>query len=40
MGRLAGRGPPAHQVWLPPLAEPPNLDELLGRWLTVGRGAG
>ena len=28
--RLAGRGTPAHQVWLPPLAEPPTLDELLG----------
>ena len=22
--RLAGQGPPAHQVWLPPLAEPPR----------------
>jgi S-DNA-T family DNA segregation ATPase FtsK/SpoIIIE len=28
--RLAGRGKPAHQVWLPPLAESPTLDELLG----------
>ncbi|MDN5857734.1 MAG: type VII secretion protein EccCa [Pseudonocardia sp.] len=25
---LAGDGPPAHRVWLPPLAEPPPLDEL------------
>ncbi|MDW5327057.1 type VII secretion protein EccCa [Plantactinospora sp. KLBMP9567] len=28
--RIAGRGTPAHQVWLPPLAESPTLDELLG----------
>ncbi len=28
--RLTGQGPPAHQVWLPPLDEPPALDELLG----------
>jgi S-DNA-T family DNA segregation ATPase FtsK/SpoIIIE len=27
--RLEGQGPPAHQVWLPPLAEPPTLDQLL-----------
>jgi S-DNA-T family DNA segregation ATPase FtsK/SpoIIIE len=27
--RLAGRGAPAHQVWLPPLREPPTLDQLL-----------
>lgn len=27
--RLHGRGRPAHQVWLPPLADPPSLDELL-----------
>ncbi|MFI5486778.1 type VII secretion protein EccCa [Micromonospora echinaurantiaca] len=27
--RLKGRGKPAHQVWLPPLAEPPSLGELL-----------
>jgi DNA segregation ATPase FtsK/SpoIIIE, S-DNA-T family len=27
--RLAGQGPPAHQVWLPPLGQPPTLDELL-----------
>ncbi|WP_153506560.1 type VII secretion protein EccCa [Cumulibacter manganitolerans] len=27
--RLEGRGPEAHQVWLPPLAEPPTLDQLL-----------
>ncbi|MDG4828034.1 type VII secretion protein EccCa [Solwaraspora sp. WMMD1047] len=41
--RLAGQGPPAHQVWLPPLSAAPTLDELLGpvgvdpaRGLTVG----
>ncbi|WP_424184569.1 type VII secretion protein EccCa [Actinokineospora sp. G85] len=28
--RLAGRGAPAHQVWLPPLEVSPPLDELLG----------
>ncbi|MCX4389048.1 type VII secretion protein EccCa [Micromonospora peucetia] len=28
--RLAGQGPPAHQVWLPPLGRAPALDELLG----------
>ncbi|WP_428963234.1 type VII secretion protein EccCa [Micromonospora fluostatini] len=28
--RLAGQGPPAHQVWLPPLGDPPALDDLLG----------
>jgi len=27
--RLIGRGQPAHAVWLPPLAEPPTLDQLL-----------
>jgi S-DNA-T family DNA segregation ATPase FtsK/SpoIIIE len=27
--KLMGHGPPAHQVWLPPLADPPSLDELL-----------
>ncbi|MEU3453075.1 type VII secretion protein EccCa [Micromonospora sp. NPDC006766] len=43
VGRLAGQGPPAHQVWLPPLDSAPTLDELLGpvgvdpvRGLTVG----
>jgi S-DNA-T family DNA segregation ATPase FtsK/SpoIIIE len=30
VGRLAGQGPPAHQVWLPPLDVAPDLDELLG----------
>lgn len=27
--RLLGFGPPAHQVWLPPLDAPPTLDQLL-----------
>jgi S-DNA-T family DNA segregation ATPase FtsK/SpoIIIE len=27
--RLRGQGRPAHQVWLPPLREPPTLDQLL-----------
>jgi DNA segregation ATPase FtsK/SpoIIIE, S-DNA-T family len=27
--RLVGRGSPAHQVWLPPLEEPPTLAQLL-----------
>jgi len=30
VGRLAGRGAPAHRVWLPPLEKPPYLDDLLG----------
>ncbi|HEU5475321.1 MAG TPA: type VII secretion protein EccCa [Actinophytocola sp.] len=29
LSRLTGKGPPAHQIWLPPLAEPPTLDQLL-----------
>ena len=28
--RMAGHGPPAHQVWLPPLDAPDTLDELMG----------
>jgi S-DNA-T family DNA segregation ATPase FtsK/SpoIIIE len=27
--RMAGRGPEAHQVWLPPLSDPASLDELM-----------
>ncbi|RIV31609.1 type VII secretion protein EccCa [Micromonospora radicis] len=30
VARLAGQGPPAHQVWLPPLHSAPTLDELVG----------
>ncbi len=40
--RLEGKGTPAHQVWLPPLHEPPTLDQILpplvveaGRGVTV-----
>ncbi|MET8130260.1 type VII secretion protein EccCa [Streptomyces sp. NPDC005065] len=29
VGRMIGAGPPAHQVWLPPLDLPATLDELL-----------
>ncbi|TQF68865.1 type VII secretion protein EccCa [Rhodococcus spelaei] len=29
--RIRGRGSAAHQVWLPPLEEPPTLDQLLPR---------
>ncbi|GHF74669.1 type VII secretion protein EccC [Streptomyces mashuensis] len=37
--RLDGQGPPAHQVWLPPLDTSPPLDELLPPLDTVpGRG--
>jgi DNA segregation ATPase FtsK/SpoIIIE, S-DNA-T family len=28
VARLAGNGPAARQIWLPPLAEPPSLDQL------------
>jgi S-DNA-T family DNA segregation ATPase FtsK/SpoIIIE len=37
--RLRGYGAPAHQVWLPPLADPPGLDTLLGP-LTVDERRG
>ena len=30
VSRMAGAGPPAHRVWLPPLSEPPDLGDLLG----------
>ncbi|GLY74850.1 type VII secretion protein EccCa [Actinoallomurus iriomotensis] len=29
VARLRDAGPPAHQVWLPPLADPPTLDQVL-----------
>ena len=36
---MAGHGPPAHRVWLPPLGTSPSLDELLGRpAVRSGRG--
>ncbi len=34
VGRLAGKGVPAHEVWLPPLDVAPSLDELLGGLVT------
>jgi S-DNA-T family DNA segregation ATPase FtsK/SpoIIIE len=27
--KLQGQGPPAHEVWLPPLADPPSIDQFL-----------
>lgn len=37
--QLENHGPPAHKIWLPPLKEPPTLDELLPRLgLTPDRG--
>jgi S-DNA-T family DNA segregation ATPase FtsK/SpoIIIE len=37
--RLAGNGPVAHRVWLPPLKDPSNVDVLLGGLLVApGRG--
>ncbi|GIF76614.1 type VII secretion protein EccCa [Asanoa siamensis] len=39
VARIAGQGPPAHRVWLPPLAEPATFDEVLGPPTVVpGRG--
>ncbi|MFI5564045.1 type VII secretion protein EccCa [Amycolatopsis japonica] len=35
--RLEGQGTPAHQVWLPPLAESPTLDTLLPPLVTDAR---
>jgi S-DNA-T family DNA segregation ATPase FtsK/SpoIIIE len=29
VARLRDAGPPAHQVWLPPLSDPPTLDQIL-----------
>ncbi|MFD1320822.1 type VII secretion protein EccCa [Micromonospora sonneratiae] len=34
VARMVGQGPPAHQVWLPPLGQSPTLDELLGPVVT------
>jgi S-DNA-T family DNA segregation ATPase FtsK/SpoIIIE len=34
VARLAGQGPPAHQVWLPPLHRSAALDDLLGPVVT------
>jgi len=29
VSRLIGKGPAAHQIWLPPLDEPATLDQIL-----------
>jgi S-DNA-T family DNA segregation ATPase FtsK/SpoIIIE len=34
LSRLTDHGPPAHRIWLAPLAEPPTLDELLPALVT------
>ncbi|CAG6397274.1 type VII secretion protein EccCa [Streptomyces cocklensis] len=36
--RLEGRGPEAHQVWLPPLDEAPSLDRLMPLAVSADRG--
>ena len=37
--QMEGQGPPAHQVWLPPLIDPPTLDQLMpGLQTTAQRG--
>lgn len=39
VGRLKGHGWPSHKVWLPPLDDPPTMDQLLGGLVEVdGRG--
>jgi DNA segregation ATPase FtsK/SpoIIIE, S-DNA-T family len=39
VAKLRGQGPPAHEVWLPPLDQPPSLDQLLPPLsVTEGRG--
>ncbi|MGW5351718.1 type VII secretion protein EccCa [Streptomyces sp. NPDC004031] len=38
VGRLTGRGPEAHRVWLPPLGAAPGLDALMPRGTASGRG--
>ena len=34
--RIHGHGPPAHEVWLPPLDESPSLDRIVPRSLLTG----
>jgi S-DNA-T family DNA segregation ATPase FtsK/SpoIIIE len=38
VAQLAGRGPAAHEIWLPPLDQPPSLAELLGPLAVTPRG--
>jgi len=35
--QLRGQGPPAHQVWLPPLSDPPGMTELVGEMTVDSR---
>ncbi|GAB2910359.1 type VII secretion protein EccC [Nonomuraea fastidiosa] len=37
VSRLAGKGPAAHRIWLPPLKEPASLDQLLPRIVATPR---
>ncbi|WP_374693994.1 type VII secretion protein EccCa [Gordonia rubripertincta] len=32
LGRMTGQGPAAHEVWLPPLDQPPTIDMLVPHW--------
>ncbi|MEC3954964.1 type VII secretion protein EccCa [Nocardia sp. CDC153] len=36
VSRVRGHGRPAHEIWLPPLGEPPTLDELLPHSILTG----
>ncbi len=36
VARMQGHGRPAHEIWLPPLDEPPTLDELIPRSILTG----
>lgn len=38
VSRLKGHGWPAHQVWLPPLDDPPTMDQLLDELKETDRG--
>src|SRR5262249_51630978 len=35
--KIRGSAPPAHKVWLPPLADPPGLNDLLGELIVDQR---
>ncbi|RMI31837.1 type VII secretion protein EccCa [Nocardia stercoris] len=36
VSRINGHGRPAHEIWLPPLNEPPTMDQLLPRSILTG----
>ncbi|MFE2958793.1 type VII secretion protein EccCa [Nocardia tengchongensis] len=36
VSRVRGHGRPAHEIWLPPLGDPPTLDQLLPRSILTG----